>query len=172
MSTQNDLPDRVTALERRLAEVEATLSRSGTRPVAPPVDGDALWALAGLLDRNPEGDVVLLAGSVTAPNGQVAHWQMQATTDEYFSSDFAERADTLAALAHPVRLRILQRLLTDCTSVQDLLAAGEFGTSGQVYHHLRQLVSAGWLRAVGNGRYEVQVARIVPLLGILLGVDR
>jgi hypothetical protein len=52
--------------------------------------------------------------------------------------------------------------------VQDLTGLDGVGTSGQVYHHLRLLTAAGWVRAQGGGRYEVPVARTVPLLGALL----
>jgi len=40
----------------------------------------------------------------------------------------------------------------------------QLGTSGQVHHHVRQLVAAGWLRPTARGRYEVPVDRVVPLL--------
>ncbi|WP_435827490.1 hypothetical protein [Actinoplanes philippinensis] len=46
------------------------------------------------------------------------------------------------------------------------------GTSGQVYHHLRQLVAAGWLHTIGGGRHEVPAARVIPLLSLLLGTRR
>ncbi|WP_051715621.1 hypothetical protein [Streptomyces bikiniensis] len=38
------------------------------------------------------------------------------------------------------------------------------GTTGQIYHHLRQLTGAGRLHTSGRGRYEVPAARVVPLL--------
>ena len=77
-----------------------------------------------------------------------------------------------AALGHPVRLRLLQQVLTGASTVHELTQIDGVGTSGQVYHHLRQLTSAGWLHAVGGGRHEVPVARVVPLLVLLLGAQR
>lgn len=41
------------------------------------------------------------------------------------------------------------------------------GTSGQLYHHLRPLLAAGWLRQAARGRYEVPADRVVPLLVVL-----
>ncbi len=139
---------------------------------AAPEDSGVFWALEGLRARAPEPGAVMMAGSVQTPNGYEARWQVSALAEDLFSSDFAERAEALSALAHPVRLRIIQQLMTEAETVQDLAGTGEFGTSGQIYHHLRQLTSAGWLRAAGGGRYEVPVARVVPLLTILMGVDR
>lgn len=160
--------DRLKALERRVAALESGHSRT---PL-PDDEEDTFWALNALRSRAPEPGAVLMAGSVQTPKGQEARWQMGASADELFSSDFADRAEALSALAHPVRLRIIQRLMADADTVQDLVHTGEFGTSGQIYHHLRQLTSHGWLRASGGGRYEVPAGRVVPLLTILLGVDR
>ncbi|GGE59196.1 ArsR/SmtB family transcription factor [Nesterenkonia cremea] len=175
MSTE----DRVSALEERVAGLEDALQQSegatsGTQSAAPAQspDADAFWALEGLRARTADPGAVMMVGSVEIPAGGEVRWQMGAGADELFSSDFADRAESLSALAHPARLRILQRLMTDAQTVQDLAGTGEFGTSGQIYHHLRQLTSAGWLRAAGGGRYEVPAARVVPLLTILLGVDR
>lgn len=169
--------DRVVALEERVAVLEAALRQdaggaSSTETPQTPSDDDAFWALEGLRARTPEPGAVMMVGSVQVPSGGEARWQMAAGADELFSSDFADRAESLSALAHPARLRILQQLMAEAETVQDLVGTGEFGTSGQVYHHLRQLTSSGWLRASGGGRYEVPAARVVPLLAILLGVDR
>ncbi|GAA4740477.1 hypothetical protein GCM10023350_26150 [Nocardioides endophyticus] len=78
---------------------------------------------------------------------------------------------------NPIRLALLQRFLGGAATVTDATApTGDaddaFGTSGQVYHHLRQLVAAGWLRSTGSGRYEVAPQRVVPLLSIVLGAHR
>jgi hypothetical protein len=45
-------------------------------------------------------------------------------------------------------------------------------TTGQLYHHLRQLVAAGWLRTSLRGRYAVPADRIVPLLALLAAARR
>lgn len=163
-----ELADRLTRVEQRLDNLPPTTSN----PVQSRAT-DTLWALKGLQDstQDPAG-AVLMTGAVTTPKGAEARWQMQADAGDLFNSDFADRADGIAALAQPVRLRLVQRILTDASTVNDLLDTGEFGTSGQVYHHLRQLVSAGWLQTTGKARYEVPTSRIVPLLVMLLGVDR
>lgn len=184
-------PERIEALERRVAALEARADRSGSpdatashsaRPSAPPSTAatsaasdshdDTFWALEGLRSRIDDPGAVMMVGSVRTPKGHEARWQLAEHADTLLASDFADRAESLSALAHPVRLRMLQRVLTDADTVQDLTATGEFGTSGQIYHHLRQLTAHGWLRATGGGRYEVSATRVVPLLTILLGVDR
>lgn len=133
---------------------------------------DIFWALEGLRARVEEPGAVLLAGHVRLPDGRNAQWQQAAATEDLLGRDWAENSDGLAALGHPVRLRLLQQVLNGATTVHELTQTDGVGTSGQVYHHLRQLSSTGWLRAVGAGRYEVPVARVVPLLVLLLGAQR
>lgn len=161
------LLQRVAALERRVEALEG----GGSASVPVPDHDDQLWALDGAKARHEPPGAVVLAGAVTVPDGRIAHYQLNGPATELFESDFADRVEALSALAHPVRLRILQRLLTDSSTVQELVERGEFGTSGQIYHHLRQLVSAGWLQSRGRGHYEVPVARVVPLLTIFVAVD-
>lgn len=165
--------EQLRALEERVAALEEKMASQPPRPTAPaePED-DTFWALEGLRARVPEPGAVMLVGSVQTPNGVHARWQVGTVTEEFFDSNFDDRAEALAALAHPVRLRIIQRLMTGAATVADLAATEEFGTTGQIYHHLKQLVSSGWLRAAGRGRYETPVDRVVPLLGILQAVDR
>ncbi|MET9976079.1 ArsR/SmtB family transcription factor [Streptomyces microflavus] len=88
------------------------------------------------------------------------------------SSDWSEAADTLGALGHPVRLRLIQALAGGRSAVAELVELEGLGTTGQIYHHLRQLVSAGWLETTGRGRYQIPPARLVPLLVVVTEARR
>ena len=57
-------------------------------------------------------------------------------------------------------------------SAAELGSHEQLGTSGQTYHHLRQLVSAGWLRSTGRGRYAIPPERVIPLLVTIAAVAR
>lgn len=162
--------DRLDALEQRVADLEERLQQRATAPGS--LDPDVFWALEGLKERVSEPGAVLLTGAVTLPDGRTAHWQESAGTDDLLAGDWADHADAFAALGHPVRLRLLARVLAGVSTAHDLMDTEGVGTTGQVYHHLRQLVAAGWLRAVGGGRYEVPVGRVVPLLVNVLGARR
>lgn len=131
-------------------------------------EGDALWAINALAAQVEEPGAVLLAGTVTLPDGRPARWQEGRELAGLLDVDVEVVADSLGALGNPVRLRILLRLLHEPQTVQELTTIEGIGTAGQVYHHLRQLTSTGWARPQGGGRYEVPVARVVPLLGALL----
>lgn len=158
-----DVEQRLAAVERRLAALEEQ------PPPGPAEEGDdALWAIDALSARVGPPGAVLLAGTVTLPDGRAARWQEGRARDDLLDVDVVAAAAALAALGSPIRLRLVLRLLDEPATVQDLLALDGLGTSGQVYHHLRLLTAAGWVRSLGGGRHEVPVARVVPLLAALL----
>jgi DNA-binding transcriptional ArsR family regulator len=168
-------------LEQRVATLEALASELVTSPsgatrasgVGKPVaDPEVFWVLEQLNHRAPPPGAVLIAGAVTLPDGREASWQQTQGVDALLAVPWADTADVLAALGNPVRLKLLHQVLTGVATVQQLTQMDGMGTSGQVYHHLRQLIAAGWLRALGGGRYEVPAERVVPLLTTILGVRR
>jgi hypothetical protein len=165
-------------LALRLAEVEDRVRRLEQGPARAPApdraaDGqpggvrDRFWALEGLKERLPAGDgAVLFCGVVPTPDGWY-EWQWGSSTGELLQGDWSQRSAGLAALGHPVRLGLLRQVLSGAGTVAELQERAELGTSGQLYHHLRQLVNAGWLRATARGRYAVPPDRVVPLLVVL-----
>lgn len=191
----DELTTRVDALEARVAALEAaTPDASRAAPVAaPPVatpappaapidvpsdaptDEGTFWALHGLsarIGRPASSGGVMIVGDVTTPAGDAAGWQYAQTTDDLLAADWAALAPVLAALGHPVRLALLRAVLDGTRTVRELTEAVDVGSTGQVYHHLRQLQAAGWLRAASGGEHVVPAERLVPLLTTLLGAPR
>ena len=156
--------ERLDALEKRVSDLERRL---GGTP-AP----DTFWALDGLIERTADPGAVMIVGHATLPDGRPARWQEAAAVEDLLDGDWSQHVTALAALAHPARIRLLRHVLDGAASARDLARLDGMGTSGQVYHHLRQLVAAGWLQTIGGGRYEVPVARVVPLLTTILGARR
>lgn len=163
-----------------LAERVSRLEGGATRPVqAPsPVDGDdRYWALNGVRSRladhpSTADGMVMLVGSLTLPDGAPVAWQQAAATAGMLETDWSDQAAVLGALGHPVRLDLLRHILTGVHATADLAEIASLGTTGQLHHHLRQLVAAGWVRQSGRGSYEVPAGRIVPLLACLTGAQR
>lgn len=162
----DNLADRVTELERRVLDLEAqrAVASSRTRPEA--VQGE-FWALDGVRQVFDAPGGVVFAGAVELSGGQHYDWQEQhATTDLVDRTD--ERldvaAEALVALGHPARLALLTEVLAGRTETSELVKLEQFGTSGQVYHHAKALIAAGWLRQARRGHYIVPPERIVPLL--------
>jgi len=168
-----ELARRLEAVERRLAVLE---SREGGPAATAEPDGGApdgrFWVLDGLRARLAAGDgAVVLAGVVPLPMGEEYAWQYGQTTGDLLAAGWQELSKVIAALAHPVRLRLLQLILTGTQSAADLQSVDELGTSGQLYHHLRQLIAAGWLVQAARGHYAVPGDRVVPLLVLLTAAE-
>lgn len=172
------LEDRVAALERAAtaaaANPDAALPDAAASDAPAPggADPDTFWALDGLTRRagGPgSSGAVMVVGDVTTPAGETARWQYALTTDDVLAADWADVAPVLAALGHPVRLALLRAVLDGTRTARDLAAAVDVGSTGQVYHHLRQLQAAGWLRTAAGGEHVVPAERLVPLLTTVLG---
>lgn len=163
-----ELADRVRALE-------------GPPAPAAPVGGgrgqDEFWALSGLQSRLADHPAtatgeVMLVGAATLPSGEAVAWQQSAGTAGLCEVSWEDRAQVLAALAHPVRVELLRHVLNGVRTTAALAGMESLGTTGQLHHHLRQLLAAGWLRQQGRGSYEVPAARIVPLLACMVAGER
>ncbi len=91
---------------------------------------------------------------------------------DILETDWTSRASTLAALGHPVRLTLLREILNGRTTVSALSEVEGLGTSGQIYHHLRQLTAEGWLHTPSRGAFAVPPTRVVALRAILVALER
>ncbi|MCF3145839.1 ArsR/SmtB family transcription factor [Streptomyces platensis] len=169
-----DLEQRVAELERRLTVLE----QAADRPAPPPEREaeDELWALRGLKSQLAElgadNGGVLFTGAVRIPAGQRYEWQYGLVTDTVLDGDWGAAAESFAALGQPVRLRLLREILAGRCTAAELTELDGTGTTGQIYHHLRQLTAAGWLHTAARGRYEVPADRVVPLLVMLTAAGR
>ncbi|MDN5570888.1 MAG: helix-turn-helix domain-containing protein, partial [Propionibacteriaceae bacterium] len=166
------MEERIAALEDAVAglqEVVASLSDTADVDSSTPTlvrAGEAdFWLLNGLAERHPDG-MLAYAGHAALPAGPV-QWQMGVDPHQLLAADWDAQVSRLVALAHPVRLRLAQLVLNGITTTADLAADAELGTTGQLHHHLRQLVAAGWLASTGRGSYQVPPQRVIPLLTIV-----
>lgn len=146
------------------ATTETTGAAAAAAPHSP---DDPYWVLTGMRERYPDDDVVLYAGTFATGDGGY-RWQYGLPTATILDGDFADGAPALSALAHPVRLTLLQAVLAGTHQTAELSALPGLGTSGQVYHHLNQLAAAGWLRSPRRGRWEVPGERTIPLLALIM----
>jgi len=159
-----DLTARVAALEERVTELEH-------RP-----SGEGVWALEVLRRRSGqpfEGDgvagSVLFAGTATIPSGAdtgsgTVVWQEEYPVPKLLGNSWADAAGALAALGHPVRLELIRRLLSGAHTTHELAEIPALGTSGQLYHHLRELQAAGLVVQRRRNDYTVPADRVVPCL--------
>lgn len=176
--TLEDLNRVLTALAERVYRLEAErgLPQSDSMP-APVLDEEQFWALNGLRSRRSDDPsthegAVMIVGDLTLPNGAPVAWQQSAATSGLLETDWSDHAATFTALGHPVRLELLRHIICGVHTTAELAEISSLGTTGQLHHHLRQLVTAGWVRQSGRGSYDIPAARVVPLLACLTGAER
>jgi len=172
--------DRLAALEARIARLER--DRAAPRgAAAPPVrDPRRYWQLEGLRARaaTPSrqsggrgrpvgGGRIGFAGLVDTGDGRHYEWQGEQPVASMLDQDWGAFASGFAALGHRVRLELLRALLRGTHEVGRLQRLPGLGTSGQLYHHLRQLQAAGWIRQLQRNHYVVVPDRIVAVLVML-----
>lgn len=157
-----ELGERVRRIESRLGIAPPELPSS---PGAP--EGDTWWLLQEL-ERRGLDSAVTYAGRVSDPGNGPVQWQITESADRLLDTDWSAAAAAIAALGHPSRLQIIQLVARGQARTAAELAGTEgLGTTGQIYHHLRQLVAAGWLRPTTRGQHQVPPERLVPLLVLL-----
>lgn len=164
------MPYDETVISDILTRLEAL--EAGQVGAAPDPDPQShLWALNQLRANAPTPGAVMIVGALEAPDGTVAEWQEAVPAEHLFALDWEQLAESISALAHPARLRIVRLVLDGTDTAKKLTGLDDMGSAGQVYHHLRHLTSTGWLRSRG-GTYHVPPERMVPLLSIILSAAR
>ncbi|PWH06115.1 ArsR family transcriptional regulator [Brachybacterium endophyticum] len=172
--------DRIARLEQRIVDLGARLDALEGRPAPDPTtptasgtatdDDDPFWALNSLKSRMPEPGGVVFAGSVDPGMGHV-EYQWGRPTDPLLRADWAERAERVAALGHPLRLSLLQRLLDGERPVAQLVDELDLASTGVAYHHLNALQGAGWVTSPTRGTWSIPPTRVVPLLAIITALE-
>jgi hypothetical protein len=152
----HDEVDTAAALLPRIEELEQRIERLEQQPATGSED-------AGPIGESPGEEPAVTPGDDPHPcvggSGLLA-------------DDWTQYSVTLNALGHPLRLQLLRQVLAGAGTVAELQEIEGLGTTGRLYHHLRQLLGAGWLRSTTRGRYAIPDARVAPLLVILLAVER
>ncbi|MCB9763016.1 MAG: winged helix-turn-helix transcriptional regulator [Alphaproteobacteria bacterium] len=154
------MDDRYDQLAARVAALEALLA---------PAPGELDVGLLSRLRRvGGGGEIeggVQFAGSVSIA-GRRAVWQA-----EREAAELVERAgdlsDVLSALAHPARLAIVVALLAGPLDAAELEERVALGSTGRLYHHLKELLRAGVVTQPRRSRYELPARQVVPLLAML-----
>lgn len=81
-------------------------------------------------------------------------------------------AQILSVLGSEVRLAILRHLLDAPKTAAEIVAALGLATTGQAYHHLRELERAGYVKQREGGRYHFDMNRgRVYLTALALAAD-
>jgi DNA-binding transcriptional ArsR family regulator len=115
-----------------------------------------------------DGGAVQYAGAVSVGERVVA-WEMNRRWEDLTRVDPALVAPALAALGSAQRIQIVQVLLHQPASTAELTAALEGGSSGQLFHHLKELLAAGIIYQPARGTYAIRDPHVIPILTLLSG---
>ncbi|BBG01247.1 MULTISPECIES: ArsR/SmtB family transcription factor [Pseudonocardia] len=168
-----DLERRVELLERRLdgalAPAPAACSPSADAGSVPAGTGAASpgagTASTGAGAASTGAGVVRYSGEV-ALHGEVS-WAVEYDAGAALALDDEPRTAVLAALGHPVRVRIVRGLLHGPRGTAELTEVAELASTGQLYHHLKALTHAGLVEQDGRGSYRIAPRAVVPTLALL-----
>jgi DNA-binding transcriptional ArsR family regulator len=161
---------RLDELERRIAALEVMATAGGPAPASPAYDLRQLDDLrrreGPRYERGSMRGAIAYAGSAKLGEEEVL-WAGEHGLPEIWDLEQTSVARLLAALAHPARLALVRALLTGDRTSHELQAVIDSGSAGQLYHHLRDLISAGIVDQTGRSRYRIADSRVIPLLVIL-----
>jgi DNA-binding transcriptional ArsR family regulator len=159
-----DLEQAVAELGR-LADRVARLERDS--PAAAPSSADAALArqLLSDLEADPERATVVYAGAGVRDDGAVA-WQMDRSWDDVLALA-TDAGIVLAALGSPTRIAIVVQLLAGAVTTGELTRRLDQPSSGQLFHHLKELLAAGVVHQPLRGTYAIRHQHVVPLLAVL-----
>jgi hypothetical protein len=163
----NPIEQRLAELERRVERLEGDPRPSALRAAAG--DSDPLDLIArlraGLAGTGRSGAVVY-AGAAGFGEREYL-WAKEHGTADLAGADWAGAAGTLESLGSPARLALVAALLDGPLRRADLQAALGESSTGQLYHHLRELQAARLVLQRERGLYELAGHAVVPLLAIV-----
>ena len=136
---------------------------------------DALDALVATLQKVTESGSGIVGhfGAVVVEGKPHAWWSVrhdQAVTKLLSNPDY-KVAQILSVLGSEARLAILRSLLAAPKTAAELVSELAFKTTGQAYHHLRELERAGYVRQrTGRYHFDLKVGKVY-LTALALAAD-
>lgn len=109
---------------------------------------------------------------VFASGGRQSIWisNGQDTDDLLSLIDSGNAMRVLSCIGSPERMRMILELLKKPLSVAELVTALDFGSTGQVYHHLKPLIAADIVTEEEKGKYAIVPHRVQGIIMLLAGV--
>lgn len=162
-SALETLARQMESLDRRLGALEG----SPSEPVPVPVQE---------VVEEREGGPLIRGNFTYAGLLQVGSHRSTVRSREDIAEAFEVDADALArvfaALASPVRIQLLRRVLEGPRTSQELQLLPGVGGVGQLYHHLKELLAAGLLIQRKRSLYEIRAEKAMLLCLLLAAAPR
>ena len=127
------------------------------------VDGDLVRAMAELTARMDRLEGQMFGAAAVATGDDDTDGKANAI----FAVSLENAVRVLAALSSTPRLALYRAALDGPVASAALMAAAGLNTTGQLYHHLRELVGVGLMAQEGRDRYAAVQERIPAVRAIL-----
>jgi ArsR family transcriptional regulator, arsenate/arsenite/antimonite-responsive transcriptional repressor len=132
-------------------------------------------ALQASLEQGDEQQPIIGHFGVIQVEGKYQRWwsiRYNHAVSKLLTNPDYKVAQILSVLGSEVRLAILRRLLDGPQTVAEIVAALDLKTTGQAYHHIRELERAGYIKQREGGKYHFDMARgRVYLSALALAAD-
>ena len=161
----------LTRLLTDLAERVGRLERAQATPVSapavnPPLVEQLVQRLTGHDDGGGSSSTLLYAG-IGGWGGRTLAWQMERTWEDVRAGPPEPSAALFAALGNPTRVRITAELLAGPRTTAELSQCLDQPSSGQLFHHLKDLLAANVIHQPVRGTYAVREQHVIALLTLL-----
>lgn len=171
MTTNPELEQALRDLQARVEALEqAPASPASERRGRVSLDLGLIEALSELTKPSPDpaspAGTVTYAGVVELGEERLA-WQMVHSLPDLLARDETALARLLAAVASPVRIRILREVAGGPLQTHELQQRLDEPSAGQLYHHLRELLAAGLLTQPRRSVYELPARAVIPVAALL-----
>jgi DNA-binding transcriptional ArsR family regulator len=160
------LRNRLTALEEQMAASASagvpTASFQARTAVSPP-DSEAPTSQTGTIQGT-----LSYAGTIRLA-GRPFRFQQRLPAQSLFEVAPDLLAQIFAALSSPHRVIILRTLCEKPCTAQQLQEILGMGSAGQLYHHLKELLAAGFItQRERSSAYTIEPAKVIPICAALM----
>jgi DNA-binding transcriptional ArsR family regulator len=164
--------NRLDELERRIAHLESRIDGAATPERTAPNANPLMGVLHAWRREAEEQSLPGTVGYAGYVAGRELLWARKIPLAELLPADWGPAAGILESLGSLPRLALLGALLREGrrtnVELQEALGAIQGDTtSGQLYHHLRELQGAGLIMQKRRGEYDLVPQAVIPILTIL-----
>ena len=149
----NEQGAMIADLIERVAKLEANGAKESRTPALP----EGVPADANVVSYTGTGEW----------GGRTLAWQMTRSWEEVSEGANRDVAAVLSALASSQRLEIVAELVSGPAATSELASRLGDSSTGQLFHHLKELMAAGLVHQPKRGTYALRPSHVLPMLAVL-----
>jgi ArsR family transcriptional regulator len=165
----------IASLQKRMVALESAMKPAPLlpSPSLPLADFGTLHLMQSRqgfpYEQDEKSGAVIYAGAAQIAERKYA-WQVERPVPwllQLLSNEPEILSQTFAALGSPLRLTLLQELLSGPKTSQQLQEALGVSSAGQLYHHLKELLAVSLIEQKSRNLYALPVRNVIPFLVLL-----